>query len=151
MQKENSALVPGADLLALHPVKEYPNSGAKKFLWGGKSALMGDKPKLQPYTFNSEKYERIIFAYPVWASSVTPPVRSFVEENREALSGKKLGAIVTYMGSGAQKSVKKLSKLLGAELQPQLILIDSDAKKTGGETEWIFISTLWRQEQSWKA
>ena len=123
----------GADLLALHPVKEYPNSGAKKFLWGGKSALMGDKPKLQPYTFNSEKYERIIFAYPVWASSVTPPVRSFVEENREALSGKKLGAIVTYMGSGAQKSVKKLSKLLGAELQPQLILIDSDAKKTENE------------------
>lgn len=123
----------GADLLALHPVKEYPSSGAKKFLWGGKSAIMGDKPKLQPYTFDPGKYERIVFAYPVWASSVTPPIRSFVEENRDALSGKKFGAIVTYMGSGAQKSIKKLSKLLGAEPQPQLILIDSAAKKTENE------------------
>ena len=123
----------GADLLALHPVKEYPSSGAKKFLWGGKSAIMGDKPKLQPYTFDPGKYEMIVFAYPVWASSVTPPIRSFVEENRDALSGKKFGAIVTYMGSGAQKSIKKLSKLLGAEPQPQLILIDSAAKKTENE------------------
>lgn len=123
----------GADLLALHPVKEYPNSGAKKFLWGGKSALMGDKPKLQPYTFNPGKYDRIIFAYPVWASSVTPPIRSFVEENKEALSDKKFGAIVTYMGSGAQKSLQKLAKILGAEIQPQLILIGSDSKKNENE------------------
>ena len=47
--------VSGADLLALHPVKEYPSKGAKKFIWGGKSALMGDKPKLQPYIFEAKK------------------------------------------------------------------------------------------------
>ncbi len=123
----------GADLLALHPVKEYPSSGAKKFLWGGKSALMGDKPKLQPYIFNAEKYERVILAYPVWASSVTPPVRSFAEENREALSGKKIGAIATFMGSGAEKSIKKLAKLIGAEPQPQLILTDLDDKSAENE------------------
>lgn len=119
----------GADLLALHPVKSYPDSGAKKFLWGGKSALMGEKPKLQPYIFNADKYDRIVLAYPVWASSVTPPIRSFISENKDALSGKEIGAIATYMGSGAQKSIKKLEKLLEAEIAPQLILTDLDEKK----------------------
>lgn len=123
----------GADLLALHPVKEYPSGGAKKFLWGGKSALMGEKPKLQPYTFNAEKYGRVIFAYPVWASSLTPPVRSFVEENREALGKMNIGAIATYMGSGAEKSLKKLAKLLGKELEPKLILTDLDEKTAENE------------------
>lgn len=123
----------GADLLALHPVKAYPDSGAKKFLWGGKSALMGQKPKLQPYVFSADKYDRVIFAYPVWASSITPPIRSFVSENKDALGGKEIGAVATYMGSGAQKSIKKLEKLLDVEIKPQLILTDLDEKKEENE------------------
>ena len=42
---ERLAAETGAELLALHPVKAYPDKGAKKYLWGGKSALMGEKPK----------------------------------------------------------------------------------------------------------
>ena len=125
--------VSGADLLALHPVKEYPSKGAKKFIWGGKSALMGQKPKLQPYVFSADKYDRVIFAYPVWASSITPPIRSFVSENKDALGGKEIGAVATYMGSGAQKSIKKLEKLLDVEIKPQLILTDLDEKKEENE------------------
>ena len=50
-----------ADVLALHPVKAFPDKGAKKFLWGGRSAVMGSKPKLQPYIFNGKKYDTVIF------------------------------------------------------------------------------------------
>ena len=28
------------DLIKIEPQKEYPNKGLKKFLWGGKSAVM---------------------------------------------------------------------------------------------------------------
>ena len=121
------------DLIKIEPKKQYPNKGFRKFFWGGKSALMGDKPKLQPYVFNADKYDRVIFAYPVWASSVTPPIRSFVSENKNELDGKEIGAIVTYMGSGAQKSIKKLEKLLEVEIKPQLILTDLDEKKEENE------------------
>ncbi|MBQ2428024.1 MAG: flavodoxin, partial [Ruminococcus sp.] len=51
----------GADLLRLTPVKEYPNEGAKKFIVGGRAAVAGSKPKLQPYHFNAEKYDRVVF------------------------------------------------------------------------------------------
>lgn len=119
----------GADLLALHPVKAYPDKGAKKFLWGGKSALMGEKPKLQPYIFNAEKYDTVIFGSPVWASCFTPPLRSFIEENRSALDGKRMAAFVCFMGSGDKKSLSKLKKALGVEsFAAELSLIEPKDK-----------------------
>ena len=44
-----------ADLIKIEPKKEYPNKGIKKFLWGGKSAVMGETPALEQYDFNSDK------------------------------------------------------------------------------------------------
>ncbi len=29
------------DVIRIEPVKAYPGQGAKKFIWGGKSAVMG--------------------------------------------------------------------------------------------------------------
>ena len=29
-----------ADIIRIEPVKAYPNQGAQKFIWGGKSAVM---------------------------------------------------------------------------------------------------------------
>jgi len=62
--------------------KAYPNRGAKKFLWGGKSAVMREKPKLLPYEFKAEQYDTVIMGTPVWASSFAPPIRTFVQENK---------------------------------------------------------------------
>ena len=112
---ESISKITGADLLALHPVKAYPDKGAKKYLWGGRSALMGSKPKLQPAIFNADKYDTVIFGTPVWASSFAPPLRTFIEDNREALAGKKMSAFVCYMGSGDKRALSKLKKLLQIE------------------------------------
>ena len=76
-----------ADLIRIVPQKEYPNSGFKKFLWGGKSAIMGETPKLEPYEFGETKYDYIIFGTPVWASSFVPPIRTFIKDNRDKLNG----------------------------------------------------------------
>lgn len=123
----------GADTLALYPVKTYPDKGFKKYFWGGKSAVMGQKPKLQPYIFDAEKYDTIIFGSPVWASSFAPPLRTFIEDNRAALENKRFAAYVCYMGSGDQKALAKLKKLLGTEsLAAELSLIEP---KDGKESE----------------
>ena len=77
-----------ADIIRIDPVKAYPDKGAKKFIWGGKSAVMGEKPALHPYEFNVEKYDRIILGTPVWASNFAPPIRTFIKENPD-IHGKK--------------------------------------------------------------
>ena len=70
-----------ADVLRVKPVKTYPRKGFRKFLWGGKSAVMAETPELEPYTFDASAYDRIVFGFPVWAGNVTPPLRTFIKEN----------------------------------------------------------------------
>ena len=114
----------GADVIRIEPVKEYPSKGFKKFLWGGKSAVMGDTPELQPYRFDGS-YDRIILGTPLWAGTFTPPIRSFIKENQAKLSGKKLAAFVCCAGGNAGKAFVKLQQAVGAdELDAQMTLTD---------------------------
>ena len=41
-----------ADLIRVEPLKDYPDKGLRKFLWGGKSAIMRETPKLYDYSFD---------------------------------------------------------------------------------------------------
>ena len=120
----------GADLIKLVAKKEYPKKGLRKFAWGGACAVMGETPALEPYEFNAEDYDYIIFGTPVWASSFTPPIRTFLKENKEKLNGKKFAAYVCYLGGGGDKALAKLKKQLGAEFEAELILIDPKNKQT---------------------
>ena len=114
----------GADTLALEPEKAYPDKGAKKFLWGGKCAVMKEKPALKPYDFAAENYDRVILATPVWASTFAPPLRTFVEDNRAALAGKTMAALVCCSGGGPEKALAKLAALVGCAWEATAILID---------------------------
>lgn len=112
------------DIIRIEPKKAYPAKGAKKFFWGGKSAVMGETPALQPYEFSVEKYDRIIFGTPVWASTFAPPIRTFINEN-PAVKDKKIAVFTCFSGGGADKAIDKLKKYLGIEgFEVELILID---------------------------
>ena len=118
-----------ADVIEIKPEKQYPDSGFRKFLWGGKSAVMAETPVLQPYDFQPEKYDQVIFGFPVWAGNVTPPLRTFVRDNLDGLKGKRISAFACQSGSGAEKAFGKLSECLGhVTLAATLVLIDPKDK-----------------------
>ena len=117
------------DLIEIKPVKAFPDSGFKKFLWGGKSAVMAQKPKLQPYTFDAEKYDQIIIGFPVWASRIAPPIRTFVENNKSVLRKKSISAFACQAGTGGEKALSGLKSLIGIEkFTATMILIDPKEK-----------------------
>ena len=121
----------GADLIKITPKKEYPNKGLKKFLWGGKSAIMGETPELEEYSFDSEKYDYIIFGTPVWANNFTPPIRTFIKDNKDKLNNKKIAVFLCYSGGGLDKAINKLKQFLNInQFEAELILIDPLDKKT---------------------
>lgn len=128
----------GADLIRLRPKKEYPNKGVQKFLWGGKSAVMGDTPELEEYDFEGDEYDYIIFGTPVWASCFTPPIRTFIKENKEKLKGKKFATFICFSGGGADKAIDKLKNYLEIEsFEETLILIDPKDKKSDDKDKEI--------------
>ena len=119
----------GADKLMLKPKKAYRDKGFAKFIWGGKSAIMAEKPELESYEADLSGYDRVIFGFPVWASNFTPPIRTFIEDNREALKGKRFAAFACQSGSGAQKALDKLSKCLNeTAFEQTAIFIDPKAR-----------------------
>ena len=116
----------GADMLRLEPVKEYPDSGFRKFFWGGKSAVMAEKPALKPYRFETDGYDTVIFGFPVWAGNIAPPIRTFISENE--MKASKYAAFACQSGSGAEKAFGKLKACLGHDLVETLVLIDPKDK-----------------------
>ena len=135
MVSEKIAELTGADVLRIEPVKSYPDKGAKKFIWGGKSAVMGEMPPLRPYEFDAKKYDCIIIGFPVWAGNITPPIRTFVNDNLESLKEKKIAAFACQSGSGADKAFKRLNDMLNRDkLDATLVLIDpKDRPKSENE------------------
>ena len=112
-----------ADLIELVPVKAYPDKGMVKFLWGGSAVTFKKKPELEPYAFNKDEYELVILATPVWASSFTPPLRTFLEDND--LTGKKIAVIVTSAGGNSTKCIAALKQSAKADsLVAELSLVD---------------------------
>ena len=104
-----------ADMLKLVPKKAYATSGFSKFFWGGKSAVMAEKPKLEPYDVDLSAYDQIIFGFPVWAGTFTPPLRTFISENKDGLKGKTIAAFACQSGAGAEKALAKLQECLGID------------------------------------
>ena len=118
-----------AEMLELDPAKAYPQKGFAKFFHGGRDATFGAAPALKPYAFDGAAYDRIVFGTPVWAGSYAPPLRTFIEENRAALSGKRFAAFACQMGSGAEKAFARLKKTLNAESLDGTLALISPLKK----------------------
>ena len=114
---EKIAAALGADTLRLQPKKAYPSSGFQKFFWGGKSAVMAEKPALEPYAFRAEDCDCVILGFPVWA----------VSENN--LRDCRVAAFACESGAGAEKAFHKLVDCAGIDrLRETLILIEPKAK-----------------------
>ena len=113
----------GADTLRLVPKAAYPDKGFKKFLFGGKSAVMKEMPELEPYEVDITQYERLVLATPVWAGTLAPPLRTFIR--REDLTGKQFALVASSMGGSPGKTFEHLKALLGVtEDVPVLSLKD---------------------------
>ena len=132
-----------ADLIEIKPEKAFPNKGFKKFLWGGKSAMMAETPKLLPYTFDPEQYDQIVIGFPVWASNVAPPIRTFATENKEAIREKKIAAFACQGGTGAEKAFKRLLDCLGQDaFSATMILNDPKPKNEKDQAISSFLAKL---------
>ena len=118
-----------AELIRIRPEKAYPDKGIRKFLRGGMGAVRAETPKLEPYVFDPDRYDRIVIGFPVWAGTVAPPVRTFAQEQKEALRGKKIAAYACQSGTGGEKALEKLRECLGCPgFAASMVLVDPKVK-----------------------
>ena len=117
-----------ADLIRLQPEKAYPDSGFRKFFWGGKSAVMGETPALAGQPFQLADYDCVILGTPVWAGTFAPPLRTLIRANAGKWREKRVAAFVCS-GGGPGKALDKLKTELGIPaFAAALSLIDPKAR-----------------------
>ena len=117
-----------ADMLRLVPKKAYPQKGIGKYFFGGGSAVIKEAPELEPYQVNLLQYEQVVFVTPVWAGTVTPPLRTFIQT--ENLKGKRFAFAACSLGGSAEKTFAALKSLLGVTGDvPTLWLVEPKRKQ----------------------
>lgn len=99
-----------ADIAQLKTSKEYPAEGFKKYFFGGKSVIFGEKPDLVNEPIDWNRYDTIIIGTPVWAGSFAPPIKSFISQYK--IRGKRIALFASHGGGGAKKCFAKLKKEL---------------------------------------
>lgn len=110
-----------ADLIRIDTAKKYPK-GNIKFLVCGASASFGTKPKLKPYIFDASEYDTVIIGTPTWASTFTPPIKTFL--GTHDLSGKTIGYIICSSSEDNLKCKSRLDKEIGKNCKAALCTIN---------------------------
>lgn len=115
-------------------VDKKKRSGVFGFLSGGKDATIGNKTEIAETTKNPADFDLIVVGSPVWSSSPTPAIRTYL--SKHDLGGKKVAAFYTSEGTGTEKAISKIRGLVpngdSAEilvlLKPNKDKVDTDNK-----------------------
>lgn len=99
-----------AEILELSTAKKYPTKGVQKYLWGGKSVFMGEKPKLTNQNIDLSIYDNIVIGTPVWAGSFASPINTFIHQYN--VKNKKVALFACHGGGGAKKCFQKIKEAL---------------------------------------
>lgn len=124
---EKMAQALGADMLELKPEKEINPGGFMKFFWGGKQVAMKETPKLKEYKINLADYDLIAIGTPIWAYNFTPPIRTFLKENK--IFGKKIILFCAYDGNMGKAFANLSAELPGNEILGEIDFLNVLKKK----------------------
>ncbi|MFW9948004.1 MAG: flavodoxin family protein [Candidatus Odinarchaeota archaeon] len=98
-----------ADIEEVKPIKELNPESGSKYFWGGMKAKMKTKPKLNDLIHNPLEYDLIIIGTPVWAWTLSPPIRSYCSEFE--LKDKNV-ALWTCSGGDGIKAMKRFKDFM---------------------------------------
>ncbi|WFD11665.1 flavodoxin family protein [Tepidibacter hydrothermalis] len=98
-----------ADILEINPKDEVKRKGFMKYLWGGKSVFMKEKPELEPISIDIDEYDLLIIGTPVWAGTFTPALRTFFD--KYDIKNKKIFLFCTHNG-GPGKTLENMKSEL---------------------------------------
>jgi flavodoxin len=93
-------------------------SGAWGYLLAGRDATGKKLTILKPTKYNSVDYDLIIIGTPVWAWSISAPIRTYLENNKSKF--KDVSFVVTSGGTEGVKIFQDMANVCGKE--PKAVL-----------------------------
>jgi len=124
-------------------IKDTVNrSGAKGYLISGRDSLKKGLTKLEPVKYNPASYDLVIIGTPIWAWSMSAPVRTYLTEQKDNLKNNS-AFFCTMGGSGNEKAFSEMENIIGRKPKSTLALKTLEVVKNNfGEKLESFIKEL---------
>jgi flavodoxin len=119
-----------ATILRLKPVKELDSGKFSTYMWGGMQAKMSQTPELEPYSVSIEDFDLILLGSPVWAWTLAPPIRSFVEKEKTRLHSKPLALFMSAGGDGIKAMQRFQAYLKGFQVGKTIMFHEPKLRHT---------------------
>jgi len=117
-------------------VDKKKRSGVFGFLSGGKDATIGNKTEIAETRKNPVDFDLIVVVTPVWSSSPTPAIRTYLLKHD--LAGKKVAVFYTSEGTGTDKAIAKIKDLIpNGDSAEILVLLKPNKDKTDTDSKIV--------------
>jgi flavodoxin len=103
-------------------------SGPLGFIAAGRQATKKELTKLMPVKKDPSAYDLVIIGSPVWAGTMSTPVRTYIVENKDKF--KNVALFITCGGVGESSALREMAELYGKTAQGTLA-INTTAMKEG--------------------
>ena len=89
-------------------------------------AVFNVHAKIGQTTKDASSYDVVIVGTPVWASKMSPPVRTYLAKNKSKF--KSVSFFCTYGGRGSEKVLKSMESFCGKTALGMLDILEQDVK-----------------------
>ncbi len=129
----------GWDLLRIEPKKSIPGTGLKKYFWGGRQVVLGQRPELQAIEFSAAERPFVLIGSPIWAGSCAPPIATFLDIYGGQIS--RVAAFFCHAGGRTSRAEDLVARsTVAGSLMTTLALLDPEKKdsdaKVARALEW---------------
>ncbi len=112
------------DIEEIIPVKNH--KGILGFFLCGKESTQKILPTINLAIKNPADYDLIILGTPIWALSISSPMRAYLENNKEKF--KKLAFFCTMGGTGNEQVCAEIEKICGKKTLTRMALQTKEAQ-----------------------
>jgi menaquinone-dependent protoporphyrinogen IX oxidase len=109
-------------------------SGAMGYMRAGKDAMQNELTSIN-YKHDPKDYDMIVIGGPVWAWTVCPAIRTYLDKNVDSLKIKKVAFFATQGSDGAEKKFKAMENVIGMKPLATLTINGKDFKNNTFESK----------------
>ena len=108
-------------------IDKKDRAGATGYMIAGKDALSKSLTEIE-HKLNPKEYDLIIIGGPVWAWTMCPAIRTYIDQNKDAIKIKKVAFFATQGSSGAEKKFEAMKNMLDMNVEQTLTIDGKDFK-----------------------
>jgi hypothetical protein len=118
---------------AVYEIKDKTRrDGALRFVLGGAQASMKKASPIIEPEMNLSGIQDLIIVQPIWASNLCPPIRTWINKNRDFIKNMRIGLVCSQLGSPPERFLGNAELEIGnltafASIKETLPIIEKEA------------------------